>query len=309
MNYKYYLLLHFIIIIWGFTGVIGKELDNTGMGSMPIVVIRMFIGWGTLFIYMLFSGQSFKIDSKGLLKTIGTGFVIAAHWWAFFKSIELSNVSVALIFLSTTALFTSFVEPVIAKKKFDYKELLMGIIVVIGIGIIINDLPISENENYLWAIMLALLAALLAAFFSVVNSVLVKKYNSKTISLYELFGGFVGISLVALLSGDYVIADFNISSYQFLLLFLLGSLCTSFAFLIGVYVMKFIPAYTVNLSVNMEPIYAIILALIFFGESEIMGLNFYLGSLIVIGTIIINAFLKKHKRIRIAKLPQNKKVS
>jgi len=309
MNYKHYLLLHFIIIIWGFTGVIGKELAYSGMDSIPIVIIRMLIGWSTLLIYMLCTGKSFYIDKKGLVQTIGTGFVIAAHWFAFFKSIELSNVSIALIFLSTTALFTSFVEPVMSKKKIDYSEILTGMLVVIGIGVIINDLPIANNKQFLWAILLALSSAFFAAIFSVTNSILVKKYNSITISIYELIGGFIGISLVAIFSGDYVVDDFMISPYQFLLLFTLGSICTSFAFLIGVYIMKFIPAYTVNLSVNMEPIYAIILALIFFGESEIMGLNFYLGSCIVIGTIIINAFFKKYKRIRIAKLPQNKKAS
>ena len=119
-QYKYYFLLHSVILIWGFTGVIGKHLDFSGMESMPIVIYRMLIGWVTLMIFMLIIGRPLKLDNKGLYKTLGTGVIIAAHWWAFFKSIELANVSIALIFMSTTALFTSFVEPIIAKKKFDY---------------------------------------------------------------------------------------------------------------------------------------------------------------------------------------------
>ena len=111
-----------MILIWGFTGVIGKHLDISGMESMPIVIYRMMIGWITLFIFMLFIGRSIKLDRKGLLKTLGTGVIIAAHWWAFFKSIELSNVSIALIFMSTTAFFTSFIEPVIAKKNLTIKN-------------------------------------------------------------------------------------------------------------------------------------------------------------------------------------------
>ncbi len=295
-NYKYHFILHFTILIWGFTGVLGKHLDVSGMESMPIVVYRMLIGWTTLLFFMFIIKKSIKIDFKGLLKTLGTGVVIAAHWWAFFKAIELSNISIALIFMSTTALFTSFVEPIIAKKKFDIKELLMGIIVVIGIAIIINDLYFNVNQEYLWAILLALISAFLAAVFSIINSVLVKEYDSKTITLYEMFGGFVAISIATICIGNHELSDFNISLYQFSLLFILGSICTSFAFLMGVYVMKFIPAYTVNLSVNMEPIYAIILAIIFFGTEEVMSLNFYIGSAIVVGTILMNAYFKRTKK-------------
>ena len=295
-QYKYYFLLHSVILIWGFTGVIGKHLDFSGMESMPIVIYRMLIGWVTLMIFMLIIGRSVKLDNKGLFKTLGTGVIIAAHWWAFFKSIELANVSIALIFMSTTALFTSFVEPVIAKKKFDYKELLMGIIVVIGITIIINDLSYHSDHEYFWAISLALLSAFLAAIFSVINSVLVKEYDSQAITLYEMIGGFTAITLVTFFLGEHELSDFNISIYQFILLFILGSICTSFAFLMGVYIMKFIPAYTVNLSVNMEPIYAIVLALLFFGKKEVMSFNFYIGASIVVGTILLNAYFKKRSR-------------
>ena len=296
-KYKYHFILHFTIIIWGFTGVLGKHLDVSGMESMPIVVYRMLIGWTTMLIFMFLIKQSIKIDFKGLLKTLGTGVIIAAHWWAFFKAIELSNVSIALIFMSTTALFTSFVEPIIAKKKFDLKELLMGVIVVLGIAVIINDLYFNVNQEYIWAIVLALISAFLAAVFSIINSVLVKEYNSKVITLYEIFGGFVAISIATICTGNYGLEAFNISLYQFSLLFVLGSICTSFAFLMGVYVMKFIPAYTVNLSVNMEPIYAIVLALVFFGSEEVMSLNFYIGSAIVVGTILLNAYFKRTKKL------------
>ncbi len=295
-KYKYHLILHFTIVIWGFTGVIGKYLELSGMTSMPIVIYRMLIGWVSLLVFMSIMRTSIKIDIKGLFKTLGTGVIIAAHWWAFFKAIELSNVSIALIFMSTTALFTSLVEPIIAKKKFDFKELLMGIIVVIGISVIINDLYFNAEEEYIWAILLALISAFLAAVFSIINSVLVKEYDSKVITLYEIFGGFVAITISTICIGNHEIEAFDISLYQFYLLIILGTICTSFAFLMGVYIMKFIPAYTVNLSVNMEPIYAIILALVFFGSEEVMSINFYIGSSIVVGTILLNAYFKRNKK-------------
>jgi len=295
-KYKYHLILHFTIVIWGFTGVIGKYLELSGMTSMPIVIYRMLIGWVSLLVFMSIMRTSIKIDIKGLFKTLGTGVIIAAHWWAFFKAIELSNVSIALIFMSTTALFTSLVEPIIAKKKFDFKELLMGIIVAIGISVIINDLYFNAEEEYIWAILLALISAFLAAVFSIINSVLVKEYDSKVITLYEIFGGFVAITIATIFIGNHEIEAFDISLYQFYLLIILGTICTSFAFLMGVYIMKYIPAYTVNLSVNMEPIYAIILALVFFGSEEVMSINFYIGSSIVVGTILLNAYFKRNKK-------------
>jgi drug/metabolite transporter (DMT)-like permease len=168
--------------------------------------------------------------------------------------------------------------------------------VILGIVIIVNDLNYSENTDFKTAILYALVSALLAAFFSVINSVLVKETKSAVISLYELFGGFIFIALLFIFSGDIVISKLSINETQIFWLFLLGTICTSFAFLIGVYVMKFIPAYTVNLSVNLEPIYAIVLAILIFKKSEVMTLNFYVGSAIVVGSILLNAFFKKKKK-------------
>ena len=256
----------------------------------------MLIGWSTLLLYLIFKKQKVLIDRKSALKFLGNGILIALHWYCFFEAIVRSNVSIALVFLSTTALFTSFVEPLITKKKFNPKELITSVLVVIGIIVIMNDLNFSENETYLSAIVFSLLAALLAALFSVYNSVFVKEHHSGVISLYELFGGFVFISLLFLLSGDIVVSELHLTMEQFSWLFLLGTICTSFAFLMGVYVMRFIPAYTVNLSVNLEPIYAIVLALLFFKDSELMDINFYIGSAIVVGSILLNALFKKQKK-------------
>ncbi|MEC9159423.1 MAG: DMT family transporter [Bacteroidota bacterium] len=295
-KYHYHLLLHFTILIWGFTGIIGKFLELTELSSSYIVFWRMLIGWTTLLIYLIFKKQKVLIERKSALKFLGNGILIALHWYCFFEAIVRSNVSIALVFLSTTALFTSFVEPLITKKKFNPKELITSVLVVIGIIVIMNDLNFSENETYLSAIVFSLLAALLAALFSVYNSVFVKEHHSGVISLYELFGGFVFISLLFLLSGDIVVSELHLTMEQFSWLFLLGTICTSFAFLMGVYVMRFIPAYTVNLSVNLEPIYAIILALLFFKDSELMDINFYIGSAIVVGSILLNALFKKQKK-------------
>lgn len=281
-------MLHFVVLIWGFTGVLGKLLDFTGMDSSVIVIYRMFIGWGSLLLYMLFTKSSVKMERKGILATFGNGVIIAAHWFTFFKSIELSNVSFALIFMSTTALFTSVVEPVIVGKKFDYRELLMGVVIVTGISIIV-----IENTGYYEAMVYGLFSAFLAATFSVINSSLVKQYDSKSITLYEIFGGSIVILLYSFGSGQIENwHDLSITWEQFAYLFILGSLCTSFAFVMSVYLMRFISAYTVNISVNLEPIYAMILAVIIFKDAELMSWRFYIGASIVLGTILVNAYIK-----------------
>tara|TARA_B100000963_G_scaffold98663_1_gene85240 strand:- start:655 stop:1542 length:888 start_codon:yes stop_codon:yes gene_type:complete len=289
-------MLHFTIIIWGFTGIIGKILDISGLNTYEIVFWRMLIGWVTLFIYLVIVKRPLLVSKRTSLKLFGNGILIALHWYCFFQAIALSNVSVALVFMSTTALFTSFAEPIITGKKFEIKELFTGVLVIIGIVVIINDLDYSTNPNYLISIGLALTSALLAAFFSVINSVLVKENDSAIISLYELFGGFLLISIIFISTDKLILTNLSLNFEQVIWLLILGIICTSFAFLIGVYVMKFIPAYSVNLSVNLEPIYAIILAVLIFKKSEVMSFNFYIGASIVVGSILLNAYFKKQKK-------------
>lgn len=295
-KYKYHFVLHFTILIWGFTGIIGKTLNLSGLTSNEIVFWRMLIAWATLLLFLILKKEKLRLNKLTLLKFFGNGGLIALHWYFFFEAIALSNVSIALVFMSTTAFFTSFAEWIVYKKTFDFKELLTGLLVIVGISIIVNDLNYNEHPEYLKAVIFALTSALLAAFFSVINSVLVKENKSSVISFYELFFGFLIISSIFLLNKSIVIKELSLNLEQFYWLLILGVICTSFAFLLGVYVMKFITAYTVNLSVNLEPIYAIIFALLVFKDSELMNINFYFGSLIVVGSILLNAFFKTIKK-------------
>ena len=292
-KYKNHLILHFTILIWGFTGIIGKILGLSGLSTSEVVFWRMLIAWTTLLLYLVIKKQRIIVSKKTLFKLLGNGVLIAFHWYCFFEAIALSNVSIALVFMSTTAFFTSFAEWVVYRKGIDYKELFTGVLVITGISIIVNDLNLENHPDYFKAILLALISAFLAAFFSVINSVLVKKNDSAIISFYELMGGFWVISILFYINGEIVLEQLSLNSLQLFWLMILGIVCTSFAFLLGVYVMKFIKPYTVNLSVNLEPIYAIIFALLIFKKSEVMNLNFYLGSMIVVGSILLNAFFKK----------------
>jgi len=289
-KYKYHLWLHFIILIWGFTGVIGKELGLLNTNAVTIVFYRMFIGLTSLLIVVLLLKHKIKITKKGLFATLGTGLIIAAHWITFFKAIQLSNISLALVFLSTTALFTSFIEPIILKRKFDIKESLMGVTIIIGIAVIAN-----ASSDYYLAMVLALISALCAAFFSVINGKLVREHDPKTITIFEMLGGFLGVAIFFFCTGELNSETLSIDMEQFGYLFLLGSVCTAFAFLVGVELSKHLPIFTMNITINLEPIYAVILGLIFYPKTEVMPSGFYFGASIILGTIFLNAIFKKRK--------------
>jgi drug/metabolite transporter (DMT)-like permease len=289
-KYKHHLWLHFIILIWGFTGVIGKELGLLETTAVTIVFYRMLIGLISLFIVLRFLKHKIRITKKGLIATLGTGLIIAIHWITFFKAIQLSNISLALVFLSTTALFTSFIEPIILNRKFDIKESLMGITIIVGIAVIAN-----ASSDYYVAMILALISALCAAFFSVINGKLVQEHDPKSITIFEMLGGFLGVAIFFTLTGELNPETLTIDMEQFGHLFILGSICTAFAFLVGVELSKHLPIFTMNININLEPIYAVILGLLFYPKTEVMPPGFYLGATIILGTIFLNAILKRRR--------------
>ena len=295
---KYYLLMHMVIFIWGFTGVLGKLLDQETVAVHTIVFYRMLIGSAAMGLVILFARKKITMSAKTILQTSGTGVLIAAHWITFFLSIYYSNVSFGLIFFSTTALFTSFLEPWLMKKKFDPKELFMGAIVVGGIAIIGYDAMQQEqpmnspNLNYTLAIICALISAFLAALFSVINANFVKTNDSVQITFFELTAGCLAVGAFYFFMGEFDNNELLVSSNALLMLLVLGIVCTAFAFFMGNWLMNFITPFTMNLSVNMEPIYAIVIALIIFKESEVMTPIFYIGAGIIIAAVFLNAYFK-----------------
>jgi drug/metabolite transporter (DMT)-like permease len=299
---KYYLLMHMVIFIWGFTGVLGKLLDNVPVHS--IVFYRMLIGFLVIGVFMIIARKKITLRGKSLLKVSGTGLIMAAPWITFFASIYYSNVSFALVFFSTTALFTSFLEPILMKKKFNPSELIMAIVVVGGISIIAYDAMShessisNENLNYGLAIGCALASAFLAASFSVINAIFVQKIDSIQISFFELMSGCVAIGIVYFSTGNFSNGELILTWEELGMLLILGSVCTAFAFLLGNWLMKFITPFTMNLSVNMEPIYAILIAIFIFPDSEVMTPIFYIGAGIIIAAVLVNGILTSKRKKR-----------
>ena len=285
------LVMHLIVIILGFTGVLGKLIESP---SIVLVWYRMLIAALAIIIFMLFLNKSFKIKIRSILNLLGIGMVVASHWLFFFESIKVSNVSVAVVCMGTSSLFSSFLEPIFLKRKIVIRELILSLVIIFALA-----LAMSADLNYLLGYIYGVLAAFLAALFTILNAKALKHTDALKITMFEMIGGFLFLSIyIILYSNSVSLNDFSISSEDLVYLFILGVVCTSFAFVVSVEVMKYISPFSVIMAVNLEPIYSIILALILFGDTESMRWSFYLGALIIICTVFYDGYLKskrKHK--------------
>lgn len=287
-NTKSYFKLHWIVFIWGFTAVLGRLIT---LDAMPLVWFRMLFAVVFIFIYNKFTKTSIRLPKKVILKFLVAGLVIALHWFTFFRAIKVSNVSITLACLSTGAFFTSIIEPIFFKKKIIWYEIFFGLLVVVGLSIIFK-----VEGNYIEGIVLALISAFLSACFAVINSKFVVNYEPKVISFYELFGGVLFFSIFLFGTSSFNSEFFQLSINDFLYLLVLSSVCTAYAFIASTSIMKFLSPYTVMLTINLEPIYGILLAVLIFKEKEQMSSTFYFGALLILITVILNAVLKaKHK--------------
>ncbi|MBD3724332.1 MAG: DMT family transporter [Flavobacteriaceae bacterium] len=293
-NLRSYFQLHLIVFIWGFTAILGALIS---LDALPLVWWRMSIAVLLMFIYMKWKKINFTITNSTRLLMILAGLVIAMHWFTFFKAIKMSNVSVTLACLSTGAFFTSFLEPIFYGRKVIWYEVVFGLLVVLGLYIIFQ----VEGDYYL-GIILALTSAFLSASFSVINGKFAKEYNAATVSFYELLGGVGFLSIYLLFSGQFTQSFFQISISDLSWLFILASVCTAYAFIASVAVMKHLSPYTVMLTINLEPIYGIVLAIMIFQEKEKMNPNFYLGAAIILTTVVLNGIFKNFEKKRKLKL-------
>ncbi len=282
---KNYLHLHLIVFIWGFTAVLGKLIS---LQALDLVWFRMLFALLIMVVYVLYTKESLKIPLKTFVGFMLSGVIIACHWFTFYEAIKSSNISVTLACLSTGAFFASLLEPIFYKRKIIWYELVFGLVVIAGLLVIFN-----VETQYKLGIFLALISAFLSALFSVINGKYAKEYNSNVIAIYELGGGLFFLTLYLFFSDKLTPSFFTISRNDFLWLLILSSICTAYAFSASVKVMKFLSPYTVMLTINLEPIYGTILAVIVFSEKEKMSPEFYIGALIILSTVIINGFLKK----------------
>lgn len=287
---KAYLQLHLAVLLFGITAILGKLIT---LDSIALVWNRLWIAvLGLVFMPGAIRGLR-TISRKNLIRFVGIGFLVALHWITFYGSIKLgNNASITLACLATTSLFTSVLEPLITKSKFKLMELFLGALVVVGIVFLTG-----VGASYYPAIIVGLVSALLAALFSSLNKKYLQTNNSISVSILELFSGFVLISLCFPLIQNFLPQNNWIPLYNdWLYLLILGICCTSVAYALSLNALKELSAFVSNLSINLEPVYGILLAIWLLGESKDLNSNFYIGTSIILISVLLHPIITKIRK-------------
>ncbi len=277
---KAFIQLHIAVFLAGFTAILGKWITlNEGL----LVWYRLLITVLTLGIIMGFKGQLKLIPLKEIMKIFGVGAIVAFHWVCFYGSIKYSNVSVALVCFSATGFFTSFFEPLILKRRLSLAEVLLGLLAITGIYIIFDFHP-----QYKTGIIFGIISAMGSSIFPIFNKGLLKTYSPKILTLYELGGGLL---VLTVLTPFYIMkfpaTYFLPTGIDWICLLVMAWLCTVLSFDLQLQALKKISAFTTTLTYNLEPIYGIILAFIIFKENEQLNKQFYIGVLLIITAIVL----------------------
>lgn len=293
---KDFIELHFIVLLWGFTAILGKLIT---IPAVELVFLRTLIAALALGAIIYRRKTQFWLGRANLFIIMGVGLMISAHWILFFASARISSVSLCLVGMATCSLWTALLEPAFTSKKLKVHEILLGLIILMGLYIIFQ--AETEFDNML-GIGMAVGSALLGAIFTIINARLAKKHPSTTITAYEMAGACIGTALFFPFYADLFTEtgtlNFAMNSMDWVYLLLLAVVCTVYAYTASVRLMQKISAYTVNLTVNMEPIYGILLAWIIFNENEQMTSNFYIGAVIILLSVFIHPVLDTYTERR-----------
>ncbi|TAF32119.1 MAG: EamA family transporter [Cytophagales bacterium] len=293
-SWKAQLKLHFIVLIWGSTAIVGKWI---GLDTAWLVWYRTMIATLGLAFLVWFYKASFRVEARSLVIMLLTGCVVCGHWFLFFFSAKVSNVSICLIGLSTTTLWTALLGPLINRTRPQWYEFLLGLLVVSGLLVIFRF-----ESGKLIGLFLGIGSAFCGALFSLLNGVLVKRNNSYTLSFYEMLAAYVLVAVYLMASGGLGTWQENIPNPQEILaLLFLGGVCTVYAFAACVELYRKISVFASNLAINLEPVYGIVMAIFFFQEHQEMSIEFYLGASIIVLAVLAYPFLVSFEKRRLDK--------
>jgi len=291
---SYFLLLHFTVFLFGFTGILGRLISLSGD---ILVWYRTAFAMITLWIILLIRKTSFRLPLQQILQLVGIGVIVGAHWVTFFHAIKISNVSIALSCLAVTTLFVSIIEPLFFKRRIDKVDVLGGFGILLGLLLITN-----VQFNYWQGIVTGLISAMLSGLFTIMNRKMASHHDGFVISTYEMLGANLSTAIFILCTQPNLFQiELSLSDITYLLI--LGTICTAFAYWAIVHVLKRISAYAVVMSINLEPIYGTVLAALIFSEYEELNPGFYAGSAI----ILISVFVYSRYKLNLTHATESKK--
>ena len=277
---KALLFLHIAVFLAGFTGVLGRLIS---LNESLLVWYRLLFTSVSMALLFLFQSAFPRISGRELVRIFSVGAVVALHWVTFYGSIKYSNVSVALVCFSTLGFFSALLEPAFTEKKLSFAEVGLGLMTVLGVYLIFHF-----DAQYKKGILFGLISAALAALFTVLNKGLLKRHPSKTVTFYELTGGFVVLTCILPLYLHAFGQQFSLpQGWDWLWLLVLSWLCTVLAFYLALRALEKVSSFTVNLSYNLEPVYGIVLAFLLYKENEHLNRSFYAGLGLILFAVLI----------------------
>ncbi|MCD6063755.1 MAG: EamA family transporter [Flavipsychrobacter sp.] len=280
---KALLQIHLAVLLWGFTGVLGRAIDL----SAPVLVwYRMLLTAVFMFTILKYRGQWLSIGRRDIKPMAAVGCLMALHWVAFYGSIKFSNASIALVCLSTASIFTSMLDPFVNKGKHDIYELLLGLLALAGVFLIYHTYRFEQS--YVLGIIFGVIAAILSSVFTVINKRIANRYPARTIVFYEMTTGLALLTLLMPLQLFYVPGTVVLpSAMDWVWLVVLSLCCTVWAQSLALNALKHISSFTATLSVNLEPVYGIVLAFIFFKENKELHGGFYAGMALICLSVVL----------------------
>lgn len=279
--------IHFCVVLWGFTAILGKLIT---LPALPLVLWRMsLVAVLLLLLPKVWRGLA-KLSLRQIAIYAGIGVVIALHWLTFYGAIKLSNASVAVTCIALAPVFLAVIEPLVARRSFDSRELLLGVAVIPGVALVVGGIPHDMQIG----VLVGIASAFFVAVFTSLNKRHVERADSATVTTIELGAGALFLALIAPLlttSGDavYPVPGRN----DALLLIVLSVVCTLLPFIVSLRALRHVSAFTAQMAVNLEPIYAIVLAMLLLGEQHELDRLFYVGVAIVLGAVFLQPLLAR----------------
>ncbi len=288
---KDYLHLHFLVVIWGFTAILGRLI---AIPAVELVLYRTLMAALLLGILCVVQQKTLALGVRPVVQLLLTGTIISLHWILFFGAARVANVSVCLAGMATTSLWTSLLEPLFQRRAVRWLEIGLGLLVILGLYVIFR----FEFDRAL-GLAMAIGSAMLAALFSVLNARFAQLYDAQVVTFYEMGGAFLSTALFLPLLATFLLPtqpmDLLPSLMDWLWILILAWVCTVYAYSASVYLLTKFSPFAMNLTINLEPVYGILLAILIFGDNEKMTPGFYIGTALILLSVLAYPFLRKQK--------------
>lgn len=288
---KDYFKLHFIVLLFGFTAILGKLVS---IPAVEMVFYRTLMAAAGMTVLLLIVKGSFKVSQSDFIKIFLTGSIVAIHWITFFVSGRISNPSTSLVGFATCSFWAALIEPIAKRKKIQALEVGLGIVVLVGLILIF-----SFNFDYAFGLFLGIISGLTAAIFSVINSKIAARVSAYTITLYEMLGACATVILFFPIYKMYIAENHELqlipAAMDWVYIGTMAIACSVYAYSVMINLSKKLSVFFIQLALNLEPVYGILIALFVFGQQEVMGWNFYVGTLIILSAVAIFPLIKSRQ--------------